>query len=233
MPGQDVKAGDFLVISNDESTHSLYEIVDVQGSCLKIRKNVAVEEEQGNSNVKFKPGEDRVGYLVKALDAGSYYGGMLAVYLFYSLFSGSGNGGVGHFGRAVIASSLYFPMRNLVKPSDQFRRGRGGWPLSWKRAASGDELVRYSIQLYVWLMLGGFHGDQNQMDSIRSEVSKWKDRVAESLGKPADDMDALVFQFSEEDGLASYHERGEEVLGALKFNEKVWEEVARSYIGGR
>ena len=169
----------------------------------------------------------------KAFDACSYYGGMLAVYLFYALFSGGGKSGVEHFGRAVISKALYFPMRNLIKPSEEFRKERRGWSLSRKRPTTDHELVRYAIRLYVWLMLGGFHSDQNQMDSIRSEVSKWKDQVANSLGKPADDVDALIFQYSEDGEVAGNRDRDNELLGALKFDEDIWEQVARSYIGGQ
>ena len=233
MPGQTVQPGDFLLISNDESTHSLYEVNSVRENGLEVQKNIVVEKERENSSVEFELDEERGGYLVKAFDACSYYGGMLAVYLFYALFSGDRKRGVEHFGRSVISNALYFPMKSLLKPSEVYRKERRRWSLNRKGPAAGRELVRYAIRLYVWLMLGGFHSDRNQMDSIRSEVSKWKDQVADSLGKPADDVDALIFQYSEDGEFADNRDHGSELLGALEFDEDIWEQVARSYIGGR
>ena len=128
-PGQAPKKGDFLVVSNRKSTHSLYDVEKVGEGHLEIRLNCKVERE--NSPVGFRPDKGdkgdkgRSGYLVKAFDHCSYSGGMLAVYLFHALFAAGGRGnGVEHFGREVISRSHYFPMGKLRKPSDEFRRGR-------------------------------------------------------------------------------------------------------------
>ena len=233
MPGQQVQPGDFLVVSNDESTHSLYDVKEVLEGCIAIRKNETVEEERKNSEVKFAVNEDRGGYLVKAIDACSYYGGMLAVYMFYALFAGGGKTGVEHLGRAVISKSLYFPMSSLTKPSEKQKGGNREWLFSQKKPATGQHLIHYAIRLYVWLMLGGFHGDQNQMESIRSEVSKWKDDVADTLNKRRDDVDPLIFQYSEEGEITGNQGRSDELRDSLQIDEATWEEVARSYIGSR
>ena len=235
MPGQDTRPGDFLVVSNEESAHSLYEVVEVDKDnkdCLAIRKNHDVEAERENSFVEFRPGDDRGGYLVKALDVASYCGGMLAVYLFYALFVGGGRNGVEHFGRAVVSRALYFPMSNLVKPSEEFRKERNRWSFGRKKPAKEHELVRYAVRLYVWLMLGGFHGDRNPMDAIRSEISQWKDQVADGLRRPRDEVDSLIFQYSGDDKPAGDHGPDEELRRSLRIDEETWERVAQSYLGG-
>ena len=231
-PGQDPKEGDFLVISNEKSTYSLYDVEKVGEGHLEIRRNCKVGRE--NNPVGFRPDERRSGYLVKAFDDCTYCGGMLAVYLFHALFAAADGrrNGVEHFGREVISRSHYFPMGNLPKPSKGFGGRGSGW-LSRRRdpATEHRELLRYSIRLYVWLMLGGFaHGEspEDQMGLIREEVSQWKDQVADSLETPRSNMDDLIFQWTtdaepNDDSDARY----------LQMDEAMWERVAIEYIGAR
>ena len=232
-PGQDTQPGDFLVVSNEESAHSLYDVEDVEKHWLGMRKNHDVEAERENSSVEFRTDEDRGGYLVKAFDACSYYGGMLAVYLFYALFAGGGRNGVEHFGRAVISNAHYFPINHLTKPSEEFRKQHRGWSFGRNKPAKENELVKYTVRLYVWLMLGGFHRDVNQMDSIRSEISQWKDQVADSLGRPRDEVDSLIFQYPRDDEPAGDRDPGEELRQSFQIDEETWERVAQSYLSRR
>lgn len=225
-PGQKPKKGDFLVISNEKSTHSLYDVEKVGEGHLEIRRNCKVERE--NSPVGFRPDEGRSGYLVKAFDDCSYCGGMLAVYLFYALFAAGGHrNGVEHFGREVISRSHYFPMGNLPKPSSGCRRG---WPRRRRdQATEHRELLDYSIRLYVWLMLGGFADREDpkaRMDLIKKEVSQWKDQVADSLGTPRSEMDDLIFQWT-----TDAEPVGNVDAGYLQIDEATWERVAKDYIG--
>ena len=48
MPGQSAKAGDLLLVSNEESTHSLYDIKESGDGWLEVRRNEAVEAEREN-----------------------------------------------------------------------------------------------------------------------------------------------------------------------------------------
>ena len=227
-PGQNLKKGDFLVVSNEKSTHSLYDVEKVGEGCLDIRKNCKVEWE--NSPVGFRSDEERSGYLVKAFDDCSYCGGMLAVYLFYALFSAGGRrNGVEHFGREVISRLHYFPMSNLPRPSRGV--GRRGWrwpPRRQDPATEPRELLRYSIRLYVWLMLGGFacrEDPEAQMDLIKKEISQWKDQVADSLGTSGNEMDGLIFKWTDD-----AEPVGDVDAGCLQINATIWEEVAKEYI---
>ena len=225
-PGQKPEKGDFLVISNEKSAHSLYDVEKVGEGHIEIRRNCKVEGE--NSPVGFRPDEERSGYLVKAFDDCFYSGGMLAVYLFYALFAAGGRrNGVEHFGREVISKSHYFPMGNLRMPSSGF--GRRGLLHRRDQATEHRELLHYSIRLYVWLMLGGFAHRENprdQMDLIKEEVSQWKDQVADSLGMPRSEMGGLIFQWTDD------AEPGGDVdAGYLQIDETMWERVAKEYIG--
>ena len=235
MPGQSTQAGDFLVVSNEESAHSLYDVRETGDGWLGILKNEAVEAERENIPVEFRRDEERNAYVIKSFDAGSYYGGMLSVYLFYALFAGGGRHGVDHFGREVISKALYYPMADLPKPSGAPGKRQTGWPFRLKTPEEGQEheLVRHAIRLYVWLMLGGFYRDEDGMDSIRAEISQWKNRVAGVLGKRPDEVDHLIFQYSEEDVSAGKSEVDEALRGTLEVDEATWERVAQSYLGER
>ena len=233
VPGQSVQAGDFLVVSNEESAHSLYDVRETGDGWLKMLKNETVEAERENTAVEFRRDEDRSGYLVKSFDAGGYYGGMLSVYLFYALFAGGGRHGVEHFGRAVISKALYYPMVSLPKPSESSETKQTGWPFGRRKSKEEEihELVHHTIRLYVWLMLGGFHRNEERMDTIRSEISQWKDRVAGILGRRPEEVDHLIFH-SEDDEPAGKNETDETLRRSLRVNEATWERVARSYLGG-
>ena len=224
--GQDPEEGDFLVVSNEKATHSLYDVEKVGEGHLEIRLNRKVERE--NNPVGFRPDEERSGYLVKAFDDCFYSGGMLAVYLFHALFaSGGRRHGVEHFGREVISRAHYFPMGNLRKPSIGFRRG--GFFGRQDPATEPRELLHYSIRLYVWLMLGGFahlKDPKDRMDLIKKEVSQWRDRVADGLGMPRSEMGGLIFQWTDDAEPA-----GGSDAGYLQIDEATWERVAKDYIG--
>ena len=223
VPGQSVQADDFLVVSNEESAHSLYDVREPGDGWLKILKNEAVEAERENTAVEFRCDEDRSGYLVKSFDAGGYYGGMLSVYLFYALFAGGGRHGVEHFGRAVISKALYYPMTNLPKPSALSDKKQTGWTFGRRKSKEEEihELVHHTIRLYVWLMLGGFHRNEDRMDAIRSEISQWKDRVADILGRRPEEVDHLIFH-SEDDEPAGKNEAGETLRRSLQVDEATW-----------
>ena len=225
-PGQNPKEGDFLVISNEKSAHSLYEVEKVGEGHLEIRRNCKVEGE--NSPVGLRSDEGRSGYLVKAFDDCSYSAGMLAVYLFHALFAAGGRrNGVEHFGREVISRSHYFPMGNLRRPSSGFRRG--GFFGRQDPETEHRELLHYSIRLYVWLMLGGFahrEDPKEQMNLIKEEVSQWKDQVADSLGTPGREMDDLIFKWT-----ADAEPGNDAGAGYLQIDEAAWEKIAKEYIG--
>ena len=232
MPGQSAKAGDFLLVSNEESTHSLYDIEGSGDGWLEIRRNEAVEAERENIAVEFRRNEERSGYIVKSLDTDAYHAGMLSIYLFHALFAGGGRHGVEHFGREVISKALYYPMTGLPKPSESPDQGWGGRIFD-RKGPEEHELVRHAIRLYVWLMLGGFHGAEDRMDAIRTEVSKWKDRVAGVLGRRTDEVDHLIFQYAGDDEPAGSGRVDGALYESLQVDEATWERIARSYLGER
>ena len=232
MPGQRAQAGDFLLVSNEESTHSLYDIEESGNGWLEIRRNEAVEAERENIAVESRHDEDRSGYIVKSLDTDAYLGGMLSIYLFHALFAGGEGRGVEHFGREVISKALYYPMTDLPGPSESPHQGWGGRIFGPQRPEE-HELVRHAIRLYVWLMLGGFHGAKNRMDAIKEQVSKWKDRVAGVLGRRADEVDHLIFRYAGDDYPAGTGGIDDALHRSLQVDEATWERVARSYLAER
>ena len=232
LPGQSAKAGDFLLVSNEESTHSLYDIEGSGDGWLEIRRNEAVEAERENIAVEFRHDEYRSGYIVKSFNTDAYHAGMLSIYLFHALFAGGGRHGVEHFGREVISKALYYPMTGLPKPSES--PGQEWWRRFFDRQRPEEhELVRHAIRLYVWLMLGGFHGAEDRMDAIRVEVSKWKDRVAGVLGRRTDEVDHLIFQYAGDDEPADTGGVDGALYESLQVDEATWERVARSYLDER
>ena len=169
------------------------------------------------------------GYLVKRPDRVDYYAGMLAIYMFHFLISDGANafGRIGDFTAATYAKIQDFPVSFDKSPSERWKgRDTTGW----------NGLKGYTIELIIWLSLGGFHfrqeakplEERDRWTSVNSEMMRWSESVFEFM-EMKDVMDGVNLL----QGFGSA-ERSMLKEAQKKVNDEVaeeeWKEICESYI---
>ena len=228
-PNKDVQTGDYVVVANDDSLYSLYEIRGVEDGFVQIGKCRDFDD-RDNSDVDFEVDEYRSGYIINLFDVHKYCGSMLAVYLFHSLLVGEGRNGISDFGREVISKSAYFPITGLTKPSSLLRYNRVGIFGKQKRKPTNEELKWHTVQLYVWLMVGGYTGDTEQFAAISQEISAWAEQVGLAFGVNMEEIEHRVFEGYSEESIQEEKQRmGSDSVGTI-FQRSVVDRVAKRYL---
>lgn len=224
-PRRDTEAGDYLIVLNDDSLYSLYDITKIESGYLDIRKNKNVKEEN-NKDVEFHCDAYRIGYIVSAFNIYAYYGGMLSVYLFHSLLAGGDGGDVDNFGREVISKAVYFPLKDLPRPSSGFLADDESlWKKALKQKTEPPEgdLVAYTIRLYIWLMLGGFLKDAYSPESvIEEEIMKWSKSVGDRFGLKSNTLEDVFFK--------PFDNSNPSIDEKMRIRRDKFEEIARMYL---
>ena len=180
---QEAEEGDFILPSGGGSS-MVFRVCKVLEGAVQLEVCLENEPDGGLEGAKgvLKVARGiKDGYLVRKPDRVDYYAGMLAVYMFHFLVSeGSKSGSRKRdFPASAYGRMQDFPLRFSSRPSDRF----GG-----QVAPSWHNVKRLTLELIMWLSLGGFYFDGDGMKwateeekwgCVHGEVVKWYETIYE------------------------------------------------------
>lgn len=227
---QEAEAGDFILPSAGGSA-VVFRVNGAENGVLQLGlcldERLTGSESTGAGSEEARGIKD--GYLVRNPDRVDYYAGMLAIYMFHFLVSEGSKAGSR---RRDFPASAYgriqdFPLKFSATPSER-NRGvpTGDWP----------GIRRYTLQLIMWLSLGGFYfdrtgnrwvGEEEKWRCVHREVVEW----SEAVYKVADAKVAVaglnLLKGIEERSLVETVAGG----GVEGVSSEEWERVCKEYLG--
>ena len=182
------EAGDF-VLSVGTLHPQLYRIIDVvEASEGKARNGAAWQHmrvcQEQEPDVPESAGSDgsrepKDGYLIKRPEPSEYYAGTLGAYIYQFLVRGSdGIVDFPHRIHAHIRNGTSCSCFGTVTAMQWKALGKGDWP----------KLKRYTLQLIMWLSLGGGFGNRpRRWGDIRAAIRDWIKAIEEVSGASTED----------------------------------------------
>jgi len=236
---QGVAEGDYLIVGRGSKCTVF--IIRATGPGNNLSCHLA--DTDASAKADWNDEEGRHGYLVKKIDQIDYTAGMLSIYIFHLLFYRPGQGGVSDYGPSVNTRTSSYPCSGLALPTTTIgnkSEDTSNAPLKklFGKLRSGNIEVspeRASLNLAVWLMLGGYHSvesgqsNEERVLSITRQLTSWFAICASSIDESPDSF-ALLSIDPARPIVPINTAKVNEVAEKFRLSQNDWDHLSGAYI---